>query len=127
MPPDLWPETMDEFDAYVQEMMETKLVVTDEARKLARIMLWDVKVLWLLPVVRVFMACWLPPRLREGYGLPDPTTEWWVSGSYFVLVWVVSLVDLVMPRIVNDMAFGLMRRDMERAVEGIRRTGRWTI
>ncbi|KAK3351068.1 hypothetical protein B0H65DRAFT_586383 [Neurospora tetraspora] len=130
MPSEMWPDSMEKFDAYVEETVQERLVVTEEARKLAKILLWDVRVpwwmRWVLPIVRVFMACWLPSGLREGYGLPDPK-EWWVSGCYFVLVWVVSLVDLVIPRIVNDAVFGLMRRDRERAVEGVQRTDRWTI
>lgn len=130
MPSEMWPKSMEEFDAYVEEMMRERLVVTDEARKLARILLWDVSVpwwmTWLLPAARVFMACWLPPGLQEGHGLPGPS-EWWVSWCYFVITWVVALMDLATPRMVNDAAFGWMKRDMERAVEGIRRTGKWTI
>ncbi|KAK3956135.1 hypothetical protein QBC32DRAFT_203832, partial [Pseudoneurospora amorphoporcata] len=130
MPSEMWPRSMEEFDVYVEETMQERLVVTEEARKLARILLRDVAVpwwmSWVLPLARVFMACWLPSGLREGYGLPDPK-GWWVSGCYAVLVWAVALVDLVTPRVVNDAAFELMRRGMEKAVEGIQMMGRWTI
>ncbi|KAK1774224.1 hypothetical protein QBC45DRAFT_338127, partial [Copromyces sp. CBS 386.78] len=121
MPSEMWPRSMEEFDV---------LVVTEEARKLARILLWEVAMpwwmSWVLPLARVFMACWLPSGLREGYGLPDPK-GWWVLGCYAVLVWAVALVDLVTPRVVNDAAFELMRRDMEKAVKRIQMMGRWTI
>lgn len=130
MPSEMWPTSVEGFEVYVEETMREKLVVTEEARKLARILLWDVRVPWwmgwVLPVARVFMACWLPSSLREGYGLPNPE-EWWVSWCYHVFIWLIGLVNLMTPRMVNNVAFGLMRKDMERAVEGIQRTGRWTI
>ncbi|KAK8026374.1 hypothetical protein PG991_003430 [Apiospora marii] len=73
VPPDLWPRTRADFWRYWDREVEERLVVTSHARAVARDLLslkhapWYLRLF--LPAVRVVTAEWLPPRLREEYGL----------------------------------------------------------
>jgi len=133
MPKEMWFSSLEEFEGYFDQMINKELEISDAAREISRVFLYEMKLpfwlAWLMPVVRVFMTFWLPPRWREAYGLADPEGGglWMVvmSGWYVVLVWGGWLVDLLMPGWVKGWLFGVVKRDMEWAVEEILRTGRW--
>lgn len=73
VPPGLWPRTRADFWRYWDREVAERLVVTAPARAVARDLLSLPQAPWylrlFLPAVRVVTAEWLPPRLREGYGL----------------------------------------------------------
>ncbi|KAK3328095.1 hypothetical protein B0T19DRAFT_442013 [Cercophora scortea] len=129
MPAEMWPGSLQAFETYFDGMLARE--VGEVSKDMARVLMFEVALpwwlCWALPVVRLVTAHWLPPRLREAYGLPDPKRSWWLWRSYAVLVWVVWLLSWLAPRKVERGVFLLIKRDMERAAEGIERTGRWTI
>ncbi|KAK3326117.1 hypothetical protein B0H66DRAFT_550122 [Apodospora peruviana] len=130
MPAETWPASLDEFEDYFSDQMETKLRETEAGKKVGRIFLYEMSLPWwlgwvLLPFMRLLMASWLPPRWRDAYGLPDPSASWWSRSCHAVVVWLVCTLDWLTPGVVKQAAFGVMRRDMESAAENIRRTGCW--
>jgi uncharacterized protein (DUF2236 family) len=72
VPDGLWPADRTAFRAYWQQMIDT-LEVSDEARRVARDLLSAERApLWLkagMPLNRFLTAAWLPPRIRDQYGL----------------------------------------------------------
>jgi uncharacterized protein (DUF2236 family) len=72
VPPEMWPKTRADFWSYWDEKIET-LEITDHGRNVAKDLLYNKKgPLWIrsnLPFIRVLTAEWLPPRMRDAYGL----------------------------------------------------------
>lgn len=72
VPPESWPRTEADFWIYYNDMVAT-LVITDHARAVKADLLalrdapWTLR-MW-MPGVRLVTAEWLPPRMRELYGL----------------------------------------------------------
>ncbi|CZR55394.1 uncharacterized protein PAC_05281 [Phialocephala subalpina] len=70
--PEMWPETRKAFWAYWEENIKT-LPIESHAKQVGKNLLYNkVGPLWLrlnLPFLRVITAEWLPPRMREAYGL----------------------------------------------------------
>lgn len=130
---EMWFSSLEEFEVYFDEQINRELEISEAGREIARVFLYEMELPfwlgWLMPVVRVVMTFWLPSRWREAYGLPDPEGGgFWVvvmGGWYTMLVWGAWLVDLLMPGWVKEWLFGLLKGDMEWAVEEILRTGRW--
>ena len=72
VPPGMWPADRRAFWEYWDRSIES-FEVTEDARQVARDLMWPKKgPLWMkagMPAVRVLTCEWLPPRLREAYGL----------------------------------------------------------
>ena len=72
MPPGMWPKDRVAFWAYWDEKIES-FEITPQAINVCNNLLWNNKApLWLrmnLPIIRVLTAEWLPPRIRQAYGL----------------------------------------------------------
>jgi uncharacterized protein (DUF2236 family) len=130
MPSDLWPDSLDGFEQCWDDIMDNEIDVGDNGHTMARLLLYDVALpwylLWMLPLMRVLVAAWLPEELRIAYGLPDPR-GWAVWFAYYALVTTIRLVYFAIPIHVRLMMHEWMKRDMRYAAEGIRKTGRWTI
>jgi len=72
VPAELWPANRDAFWVYFNHKVET-IEVTPYAKNVARDLLFNKRTPLLLkagiPMIRILTAEWLPPRLREAYGL----------------------------------------------------------
>lgn len=70
--PEMWPESREEFWKYWQGQIET-LDISADAKQVVRNLLHNKSApIWIrvnLPMVRLLTAGWLPPRMREEYGL----------------------------------------------------------
>ncbi|KAK5656818.1 hypothetical protein OQA88_4366 [Cercophora sp. LCS_1] len=131
MPWELWPESLEEMEVYFEKEAETfGIEIQDEGRRMGRVVLWGMELpwwlRWVMPVVRVVVANWLPDNLREAYGLADPN-GWGMRMGYWLAVWAIWLVDLMTPGLARDLANAWLVRLMVRSVEGLEKTGRWVI
>jgi len=74
VPEGMWPKTRKDFWAYWDDKIAT-LQITDHAKNVANDLLHNDKgPLWIranLPLLRTLTVQWLPPRMREAYGLKN--------------------------------------------------------
>ncbi|KAK3359531.1 hypothetical protein B0T25DRAFT_533211 [Lasiosphaeria hispida] len=131
MPAEMWPASLDEFERYYEaELSRLERGITEESGRVARMLLFEMVLpwwlRWMLPIVRVVMVNWLPPTLREAYGLPDPA-GWAMWSCYHVLVCLVHGLNQAMPAWAKGRLNGWIQKDMARAAHDIRRTGRWMV
>ncbi|KAK4640974.1 hypothetical protein QC761_0097440 [Podospora bellae-mahoneyi] len=88
MPAEMWPSSLEEFQAYFDEQIRT-IEITEESKKVANILLREIELpwflMWTLPVMRVLMAVWLPEKFRVTFGLPNPK-GWLVWAAYWAVV-----------------------------------------
>lgn len=125
MPPEMWPETLEDFWAYWDHMIAT-LPVTPQAKKLSRDLLWPTglpfNMQMLVGVSRVVTKQLLPPRLQKEYDL-EPTAldtlqyQLFINGLSYLYPWV--------PLSVRSRRHNLYMRDLTAAVERIETTGHW--
>ncbi|KAK4198923.1 hypothetical protein QBC40DRAFT_307949 [Triangularia verruculosa] len=129
MPAEMWPSSLEEFEAYFDEQIRT-IEITEASKKVANILLREMELPWLLiwtlPVMRVLMAVWLPARIRMAFGLPDPR-GWLVWAAYWVVVLSIWCANWLMSGRVKVVIVSWMKKDMARAAEDIRVHGRWMI
>lgn len=94
MPPEVWPDTPEAFDAYWEEAV-ARLEVGEEARDIARRMFRPRQPVLrvLMPLQRLLTAGLLPERLREGFGLP------WSPGRQRLFDGIVAATRAVYPRL----------------------------
>jgi uncharacterized protein (DUF2236 family) len=78
VPPGMWPENRKAFWEYWDSMINS-LTITPHATEVAKDLLYNNKTpLWIrinMPVVRLVTAEWLPPRMRDAYGLKTSRTR----------------------------------------------------
>jgi len=126
----MWPRDLGEFWGYWEKWIEGARV-GDEARRLKELLTWNNGRFpwWVrlgLPVLMMLTARWLPEKLRVGYGLPDPDGRWRRVFYWFVVL-VVRWGYWVIPGWVEERWHRGNVRDMEEAVDEIRRSGRWPV
>ncbi|KAK0652675.1 hypothetical protein B0T16DRAFT_505277 [Cercophora newfieldiana] len=132
MPGEMWPGGLDEFEEYWEGEMGRieREGVEGVSREMGRVLLFGMGLpwwlRWVMVVVRVVVARWLPQGLRRAYGLADPM-GWGMWLGYAVVVWILWGANWAMPKFVKRMIARGMVEYMARAVEGIQRTGTWTI
>lgn len=127
MPPDMWPDTLEEFWKYWDYNLAT-LTITDEARSLVKGLLYPPMALpmsmaWAVPVVRTVTINLLPERLAREYDV-QPTLA-----SQMAFVGIVAWVKAVYPFVPQGLKGRLSRENMEdvrKAVERIQGTGHWS-
>jgi uncharacterized protein (DUF2236 family) len=109
VPRDMWPENRKAFWEYWDEKVET-LEISQNAKNVAQDLLYNkAGPLWLrvnLPLLRVLTAEWLPPRMREEYGL---TTH---RRRYGFTLGIVKGVYPVLPRFVRQYPLKYYLKDM---------------
>ncbi len=75
IPPGMWPQSMEAFDAYWDNMVES-LVVDENAMAVGKIILYTMKwpwyLFWVPPFQRMLVTHWMPEKFRVAYGLPKP-------------------------------------------------------
>lgn len=125
MPPDMWPQSLDEFWAYWDHNIQT-LPVTDMARKLCRDLLYPLNLPLAMsasmPLARVVTMNWLPERLAVEYDL-RPTLATQVAYQGFVS-WTRLMYPFI-PQYLRQRQHDMYVEDMKKAVEKIGQTGHW--
>lgn len=116
LPAELWPQSLDAFEAYWDERV-AGLRVSDEAKTSARMLLRPPAApRWLralMPTVGLATAGFLPDRVRDQYGLPWGALQ---RRRFARLVRVVALVYPLVPRslrfAVRDVHIRKLRREL---------------
>ncbi|KAL3464524.1 hypothetical protein BJX64DRAFT_298339 [Aspergillus heterothallicus] len=125
MTEDMWPKSLDEFWAYWDYNVAT-LRVTDEARSLARDLLYPrnlpMGMSWSMPLARVVTLNWLPERLRREYNLYPTLAS---QAVYLGLVAWTRTVYPFLPEAVRGRRHAMYMQDLKMAVARIQETGHW--
>lgn len=111
VPPELWPENRKAFWEYWDEKIET-LQISQNAKNVSNDLMYNkVGPLWLrvnLPVVRLVTAEWLPPRMREEYGLKQHHRR------YRLALGITRVVYPVLPGFVRHYPLRYYLKDMRK-------------
>ena len=114
VPPGMWPADRRAFWAYWDESLE-KFEITDDAKQVAKDLMWPKKgPLWMkagMPFVRVLTCEWLPPRLREAYGLKSTKGN---RAMYKFLMGMTKGVYPLMPMAVRTWPMKFYLKDMRK-------------
>lgn len=125
MPPEMWPETLDDFWAYWNHNINT-LEVTDWARSLARDLLWPKAMpMWTwpnLPIARIMTIHWLPERLQREYGFEITPLN---TGLYHFIAGNVAFWYPKLPKAIREYPSRYYIDDMKKAVQRIEEKGTW--
>lgn len=109
VPRDMWPENRKAFWAYWDEKVDT-LHISENAKNVANDLLYNkAGPLWLrinLPVIRLVTAEWLPPRMREEYGLRTHKRR------YRLLVGVAQKIYPALPLVIRRYPVRYYLKDM---------------
>jgi uncharacterized protein (DUF2236 family) len=114
VPPGMWPENRRAFWQYWDEKIKT-MEVTAHAIKVANDLLWPSHApLWMkvnMPAVRVLTTEWLPPRLREAYGLKSTKRN---RAMYKILMGVTRGLYPLLPMKLREFPRAYYMKDMRR-------------
>jgi len=117
VPPEMWPKTREDFWAYWDEKIET-LEITSHGKNVAKDLLYNKKgPLWMrvnLPLIRVLTAEWLPPRMRDAYGLKTSKPR---RAVYRVSMGLASTVYPLLPKFVREGPRKYYMRDMRKRMK----------
>jgi len=96
--PELWPRDCASFWKYYQSEMAS-LRVSDDARMVAKDLLWNGNLPWWMrwtasPLARVLVVEWLPDEIRKGYGWER---TWWTGWICGMLVWMLKNLYVFLP------------------------------
>jgi uncharacterized protein (DUF2236 family) len=112
VPLEMWPKSRADFWAYWDEKINT-LEITQNAKDVAQDLLYNKQApLWIrgnLPFVRIMTAEWLPPRMRDAYGLKITKTR---RVFYKGAMGYVKVVYPHMPRFVREYPLRFYMKDM---------------
>jgi uncharacterized protein (DUF2236 family) len=125
MPPEMWPETLDDFWVYWNHNIDT-LEVTDWAKSLAKDLMYPRHVpLWFhpaAPVARLLTTHWLPERFQAAYDLkPTPIN----TLMYHFVVGNTALIWPFLPKVIKQGPSKYYISDMKKSVKRIEETGSW--
>ncbi|PGH30801.1 hypothetical protein GX50_06429 [[Emmonsia] crescens] len=119
VPPGKWPADRRTFWAYWDEKIET-MEVTSHAVSVAKDLLWPKKApIWIkvnMPAVRVLTAEWLPPRLREAYGLKTSKSR---RRAYRALMGITKRVYPHLPMFVRTAPRNCYMKDMRKRMKNM--------
>ncbi|KAL1954131.1 hypothetical protein VTO42DRAFT_1711 [Malbranchea cinnamomea] len=114
VPPGMWPADRRAFWAYWDRMIES-FEITDHAKQVANDLLYPKKgPLWMkggMPFVRILTAEWLPPRLREAYGLKSTKST---RAMYKFLMGVTKGLYPHLPRKIRTFPMRYYMKDMRK-------------
>lgn len=114
VPPGMWPADRRAFWAYWDEKIES-FEITDDAKTVAKDLLWPKKApLWMktgMPIVRVLTTEWLPPRLRDAYGLKSTKGN---RRTYSFLMGVTRGVYPLLPKALRAWPMKFYLKDMRK-------------
>lgn len=114
VPPHMWPANRAAFWKYWDEQIE-KSVITENALAVARDLLWNKKApLWMrapMPLLRVFTAYLLPPKLREAYGFKDTKSRRALNSA---MVRSIKIAYPLTPKFVRTFPRNYYMKDMRK-------------
>lgn len=126
MPPEMWPETLEDFWKYWNYNINT-LEVTDMGRSLGQSLLHPVKLPLLLkvgsPLARLLTIHFLPERLAKEYGLEETRER--TKGQYRVAVSSIRVAYCCMPKVAKRAAHRHAVTRMQAVSESIKAEGHW--
>lgn len=115
--PGQWPRTEADFWTYWDRVVATELEVTDHARAVQADLLrlraapWTIR-MW-MPGVRLVTAEWLPPRIRELYGMKTSRGR---RAAYKLLETIVRAVYPPLPEKLRTYPVKYYMKDMRRRI-----------
>ncbi|OCK79486.1 hypothetical protein K432DRAFT_354826 [Lepidopterella palustris CBS 459.81] len=119
VPPEMWPKTRKEFWEYWDKMIDT-MEITPHAKNVANDLLHNKESpLWVrvnLPMVRLFTAEWLPPRMRDAYGLKSTKSH---RALYKVYMAIIKTVYPVTPKFVRHFPLHYYLKDMRKRMKNM--------
>lgn len=127
MPPDMWPDTLEDFWKYWNHNIET-LEVTPMARELSHQLLYPVNLpLWMrlqIPFARLLTTHWLPARLTREYGIE---VSQWSRSMYHLTVAGICFFYPQLPEGIRKQRHRVAMEDMKRAAKKIQSSGHWNV
>jgi uncharacterized protein (DUF2236 family) len=125
MPPEMWPETLEDFWVYWNHNVET-LVVTDWAKSLSKDLMWPKHIPIYLkplgPLGRLLTTAWLPERFAREYDLELKPFR---RGLYNFVVGWTAMTYPYMPKRLKTATSKMYMKDLKKAVKQIEKTGSW--
>jgi uncharacterized protein (DUF2236 family) len=119
VPPEMWPPNRVAFWEYWDKMIET-IEITPHATNVANDLLRNKNTpFWLrvnLPLIRLLTAEWLPPRIRDAYGLKTSKTR---RGMYKFVMGTTKVVYPVMPKAVRTFPMNYYLKDMRKRMKNM--------
>ncbi|KAK2756524.1 hypothetical protein FQN54_005417 [Arachnomyces sp. PD_36] len=114
VPPGMWPADRAAFWEYWNNKLST-FEITDHAKEVARDLLYNKGVpIWIrvnMPILRVLTAEWLPPRLRDAYGLKTSKSR---RATYALFMGITKGVYPHLPGIIRKYPLRYYMKDMRR-------------
>lgn len=114
VPPGMWPADRPAFWEYWDDKLAS-FEITDHAKAVARDLLYTKGVpLWIrvnMPLLRIFTAEWLPPRLRDAYGLKTSKSR---RATYTFLMGITKGVYPHLPSIIRQYPLRFYMKDMRK-------------
>ncbi|PGH11986.1 hypothetical protein AJ79_04573 [Helicocarpus griseus UAMH5409] len=119
VPPGMWPVDRRAFWAYWDEKIET-MEITEHAVQVAKDLLWPKRApIWIkanMPAMRILTAEWLPPRLREAYGLKTSKTR---RKTYKALMGITKGVYPHLPMFIRIAPRNYYMKDMRKRMRNM--------
>ena len=119
VPPEMWPENRKAFWEYWDTMIAS-FPITPHATKVAKDLLYNKKApIWIrinMPVVRLVTAEWLPPHMRDAYGLKTSKAR---RAVYRMLLGLTRGVYPHMPLAIRRYPMKYCLKDMRRRMNNV--------
>lgn len=114
VPPGMWPADPAAFWEYWDEKLAS-FEITDHAKAVAKDLLYAKKLpIWIkvnMPALRILTAEWLPPRLRDAYGLKTSKTR---RATYTLLMGLGKGVYPHLPSVIRQYPLRFYMKDMRK-------------
>ena len=119
VPPEMWPANRKAFWEYWDSMIAS-FPITPHATKVARDLLYDNEApLWIrvnMPVIRLMTAEWLPPHMRDAFGLKTSKSR---RAVYRMLLGLTRGVYPHMPMTIRTFPMKYYLKDMRRRMDNM--------
>ncbi|KAK2747699.1 hypothetical protein FQN55_004869 [Onygenales sp. PD_40] len=119
VPPGKWPADRRAFWGYWDEKIET-MEITEHAVAVANDLMWPKRApIWIkanMPLVRIMTAEWLPPRLRDAYGLKTSSTR---RKTYKAAMGITRAVYPHLPMFIRQLPRNYYMKDMRKRMKNM--------
>jgi uncharacterized protein (DUF2236 family) len=126
MPPEMWPETLDDFFVYWNYNVET-LEITSWAKSLQKDLMWPKHIPVYLkpggPLGRLLTTAWLPERFAREYGMQLKPFR---RGLYHLVVAYTAMFYPHLPKRWRTSMSRMYMKDLKKAAKKIEATGNWS-
>lgn len=122
VPPEMWPKDRKAFWEYWDSKINS-FPITPHAIKVSQDILWNKKVpLWVrvnMPALRIITAEWLPPYMRDAYGLKNSKSQKMI---YKMLMGVTKTVYPRLPMALRQYPKNYYLKDMRRRMNQVQKS-----